>query len=157
MWGIELVSVLVLVSKVTRFWCGDQNWPCLGQNQIVMSVIIDWLGFLWVAVVVDINSVFRCGAQVAWFQCGHRNWLDFCLDGRYWLDFSMGDQTWPDFSLGIATYLFCAWGSKMSWFIVSVTKLTWIFCDVVRPQIDIWVLTDAFVTFYETTQSPLTE
>ena len=78
--------------------------------------MIDWLGFCVVGGGRNWLGFLGYGPQIAWFWCEHRNWLGFCLVGRYWLDFSVVDQTWPDFSLGIGIDLFCVWGSKMSWF-----------------------------------------
>ena len=157
LWGTEIELVLVLGSKVTCFCPGDRNWPWVGRDQLVSSVMIDWLGFRMG--VCHRYLLGFCGrAQIACFLRENRNWPGLFLGGRYWLDFSAGDRTWLDFGFGIGIDFGLCLGVKNDLVLVSRSKLTWISCDDGRPHIDMesWQI-DVLVMFYKTTQSPLTE
>ena len=108
--------------------------------------MIDWLGFVWV-VVVELHSVLRCGPQIAWFQCEHRNWLGFCRVGRYWLDFRVGDRAWYYFILRIGINLFWAWGRKWLGFSIWIEidlNFVWWYSTANRHG----VLTDICVCYF---------
>ena len=139
LWGIEFDLVLVLGSKVTFFVRGIE----IDRVRAEINLFWVWwsidLVFVWV-VLVEIDSVLGYGPQIAWFYCEHRNWLGFCLGGRYCLDFSVGAKL-DLISVQGPEFICCVSGGR-EWvgFIVSGSKLTWILCDV-RPQVDIiWSL-----------------
>ena len=99
--------------RLTCFLCGYDGW--------------NWLGF-WM----------RAANRLV-VKCEHRNWLGFCLGGRYWLDFSVGGRNWLDFiQFRDRNWFGLCLGVENDLVLVSGSKLTLILWDV-RPQTDTYV------------------
>ena len=114
-WGIEFDLVLVLGSKVTFFLRGIE----IDLVRVEIIIFYAWwsMVFGWV-VVVEIDLVFGCGPQIAWFlsgwsiltwsQCGGRTWLDFSL-GIGIIFFGPGGRKRLGFSIWIGIDLSFVW------------------------------------------------
>ena len=130
--------------RIWLFCAGDRNWLCAGRNRLVVSVVIDRLGFcvggrnrlgfwdagrkslgfcvsieidLVVVWVVEIDVILVGGSE---FQCMDQNWLRLC-GGRK----KLGLESWSKL-----TWFSCRGDCKIDLFLELGSKLTWLPCGV---------------------------